>query len=215
MCFGGGGGDGGDGGAAAERARQAKEARQRRQAIARINARFDAPKQQRARLAFGEDVYGLNKAELDEEQENRDRARRFQLARQGLTAGSQDAFTRGELAEDYEEGLTGIRRHADERVLDLRSADERSRSNLVSQAQAGLDPTTAAQLALNAASTNLELARTQDVYADLGQFMKALSLGTASNAESAGRRRARSIYDDDPYGIFTPRDSGGTVTSIG
>jgi len=211
MC----GGGGGDGGASAERARQEKAEQERIAAIRGINTQFDDPRQQAMRAAFGEDVYGLNKTKLDEEQENRARDRKFALARRGLTGGSQDAFTAGEMSEDYLEALTGIQRHAEGREQDLRSADERARSNLVSQANAGLDPTSAAQLALNAVATNLGTAKNENLYADLGQFMTSLSLGSEAEQKRVGGAAARRLYDEDPYAVYRPGQGGGQITSLG
>ncbi len=212
MCMSG----GGNKAAAEARAREERQAAERRAAMAEINALFDAPATQQAYAQHGADVYALNRAELDKAQADRARERSFQLARQGLSGGSQDAFTAGESSEQYLKALAGIQRHASEAEQGLRSSDERARANLVGQATAGLDPAQASQLAYSAIGSNLGAARTQNNYADLGQFMQALSLGQAATDESSARAAARRAYQDDPWrALRLPNSSGGTQTAIG
>lgn len=209
MC----GSGGGDGGA---RAAEEEAARKRREAIARIDSVFEAPWQQRRYDTFGNDVYELNKVKLDENHEEAARQRKFQLARQGGLAGSQDTYTGEQLADNYLEGLLETERFAEGRAADLRSRDQSARSNLVAQANAGLDVGAASRLALDAVTSNAGAARTQDNYANLGSLAQNLALGYDAVSGQNGRNRARKAFEDDPYAWMAPQSgTGGSTTTIG
>lgn len=210
MCGGGGGGDGG------ARAAEEKAAAERRASIGRINAVFDAPWQRARRDRFGNNVYDLNKTKLDENHEQAARQRKFQLARQGGLAGSQDYYTAEQLSDNYLEGLLDTRRFAEGREADLRSRDESARSNLIAQANAGLDAGAASRLALDAVGSNFSAANTQNNYANLGDLAQNLALGYDAVNATRGRNNARKTFEDDPYSWLSPKSgTGGSTTSIG
>ena len=146
-----GGGD--DGGAQA-----AEDARQRRiaETIDEINRVMDGANREASYADHRQNVYSLNMEDLGRQHETATRDMRFNLSRAGLSGGSADVDANSELQRIFDRGLLQAGMNADKAAESLRGSDERTRMNLISQAQTGMDTTTATQAALRQMNQNLD-----------------------------------------------------------
>ena len=141
-------------------------------------------------------VYDLNKAEVDRQAQVAERTNRFGLARTGLIGGSADVDSNAELNRRTNEGLIRAGGIADQSAADLKLQDEKTRSNLVSMAQSGIDTGTAAQMALNGLSVNADQAAAQRNGATIGSLFGDLSQAYLANQQAGGNALA---YANSPY----------------
>ena len=210
MC--GGRGGGGDGGA-----QQREDARQARIAAAteEINRIFGDPANSRKALydQQRDAVYGLNKAEVDRQGQVAERANRFGLARAGLIGGSTDVDSNAELNRRTNEGLIRAGGIADQSAADLKLQDEKTRSNLISMAQSGIDTGTAATMALNGLSVNADQAAAQRNGATVGSLFGDLSQAYLINQHTKGASNAYSPYANNQFiGSQNIRSGGNSGT---
>lgn len=118
-----------------------------------------------------------------------DRQLKFSLARGGLTGGSAAADIGTTLGEEFQKGLLGGERRSQSALSDLRSADERSRQQLIALAQGGADVSSSARSAAAAMRTNLAGAQAGGFAQGLGDiFANTRDLFTEQQ-EAAERRR--------------------------
>ncbi len=153
MCGGGGGGDPG-----AEARRQEQERQARVKAATEIINNIFENKIQNSRdkqySAHRNAVYDINKIDLDKQAAQAERANRFGLARSGLLGGSANIDSVADINRRTNEGLMKVGGIAGQAEADLKTADERTRSNLLSMAQSGIDTGTASQQALKGLEVN-------------------------------------------------------------
>ena len=177
---------GGDGGAgqlrADEQARQAKI----QAAVDAINGQFS-----RAGTAAYDDlggaVTGVAQADLDKQFTVADKQNRFGLARSGLLGGSVDAEAGADLSQRYGEGQIKAEQAGLGAAADLKSTDERTRQNLISLAQSGIDTGTAASLAASQTAAAANAAKAQVPAATVGDLFSNLSQAYLSNQALQGR----------------------------
>ena len=221
------GGGGGDGGA-----RQMEEERQARinAAVSQINNIFNnkVPKQRtetHTEFVDGDPansreqmytnqrqaVYDLNTRDVNRQAADAERLNRFSLARNGLLGGSADVDSGFEINRMTNEGLMKAGGIADQAAADLRMSDERTRGNLISMAQSGIDTGTAQQMALSGLAANAEAAKSSAAAATVGDLFSGLSgayIGNIyNNAYKAGLDKSRTQQ-------FTP-GLGGVQSSYG
>jgi hypothetical protein len=160
-------------------------------------------------------VKSVNLRELDRQAGDSRRNLKFNLARAGLAGGSSDVDSQAELARRYNEGTLKVSQLADEAGSDLRMADERARMSLIGQAQAGLDATSATQLALKNLEANSAAAQAVGQYQSLGDLMSDLADYYGVSRYLLGRREAASNPGGRSFGA-SPSSPGmrqqGTVT---
>ncbi|OYY58625.1 MAG: hypothetical protein B7Y55_02135 [Polynucleobacter sp. 35-46-207] len=209
MC--GGGGGGGDGGAGAREAD-----RQRRIAAAtdQINSIFNGSNRDTMYNQQKSAVYDLNKAEVDRQAQVAERANRFGLARSGLVGGSADVDSNAELNRRTNEGLIRTGGIADQSAADLKLQDEKTRSNLISMAQSGIDTGSAATMALNGLSVNADQAAAQRNGATIGSLFGDLSQAYLVNQQAGGMANAvnGNPFGQQWYGVSSPKTSYGGST---
>ncbi len=209
------GGGGGDGGA-----RQMEEERQARinAAVSQINNIFNNkvpgdPANSREQMYTNQRqaVYDLNTRDVNRQAADAERLNRFALARNGLLGGSADVDSGFEINRMTNEGLMKAGGIADQAGADLRMADERTRGNLISMAQSGIDTGTAQQMALSGLAANAEAAKSSAAAATVGDLFSGLSGAYMSNmynnAYKAGLDKSRMQQ-------FTP-GLGGVQSSYG
>lgn len=156
-------------------------------------------------------MYDLNKTEVDRQAAEAERTNRFGLARTGLAGGSADIDAASELNRRTNEGLMRAGGIADQSAADMRLADERTRSSLISMAQSGIDTGTAATMALNGLKSNAESATAQRAGSSVGSLFDDLSQAYLANQVNAGRTSAINRYGSG-YSSLNPRTgSSGTV----
>ena len=211
------GGGGGDGGA-----RQMEEERQARinAAVSQINNIFNNkvfvdgdPANSREQMYTNQRqaVYDLNTRDVNRQAADAERINRFALARNGLLGGSADVDSGFEINRMTNEGLMKAGGIADQAAADLRMSDERTRGNLISMAQSGIDTGTAQQMALSGLAANAEAAKSSAAAATVGDLFSGLSaayMGNMyNNAYKAGLDKSRTQQ-------FTP-GLGGVQSSYG
>jgi len=181
----GGGGDGGAGQMEADRRRRVD------QAVGRINDIFgskDHPAHQGLYDEQQKAVTDLNTREVNRQFEQAERANRFGLARSGLMGGSADVDSQAELSRRTNEGLMKAAGLGQQAAADLRGADERTRQNLISMAQSGLESGQAAQMALAGLDLNAKNAAAQRTSATLDNLFGNLGWAYLARQQQAGQR---------------------------
>ena len=84
-------------------------------------------------------VLDVNKNKLDRDLSESERQLRFSLGRSGLFAGSEDIAQHGKQRDAYDQGVLQSTSLADQSAAGFRSADERSRLDVINQIQGGAD----------------------------------------------------------------------------
>lgn len=187
--------------------KEAQRAEQQRQAqIARTSQSIEAIFSDPSRQAQYDDVYNatrdLGMADLDRQKAQADRSTTFALARSGLTGGSRATDVGTQLGQDYINGLLTVDQKAQAAKSDFMNADQTTKNNLLSLAQAGLDITTANQNAASALQSNLEGARATGLVNGIGEvFGTAADIAKASEDERL-RRQAAQQYGQTSYSPF-------------
>jgi hypothetical protein len=148
-------------------------------------------------------VYDLNKAEVDRQAAQAERTNRFGLARAGLAGGSVDVDSTAELNRRTNEGLLRAGGIADQASADLKASDEKTRANLISMAQSGIDTGTASQMALQGLKVNADSVAEQRSGASIGGLFNDLSQAYLANQATAGRN-AGTNYGQQWYGVSSP-----------
>ena len=140
-------------------------------------------------------VYDLNTRDVNRQATDVERVNRFGLARSGLLGGSADVDSGFEINRMTNEGLMKAGGIADQAAADLRMSDERTRGNLISMAQSGIDTGTAQQMALSGLAANAEAAKSSAAAATVGDLFSGLSgayMGNMyNNAYKAGLDKSR------------------------
>ena len=156
-------------------------------------------------------VYDLNTRDVNRQAADAERLNRFALARNGLLGGSADVDSGFEINRITNEGLMKAGGIADQAAADLRMSDERTRGNLISMAQSGIDTGTAQQMALSGLAANAEAAKSAAAAATVGDLFSGLSGAYMdnmyNNAYKAGLYKSRTQQ-------FTP-GLGGVQSSYG
>lgn len=156
-------------------------------------------------------VYDLNTRDVNRQAADAERLNRFALARNGLLGGSADVDSGFEINRMTNEGLMKAGGIADQAAADLRMSDERTRGNLISMAQSGIDTGTAQQMALSGLAANAEAAKSSAAAATVGDLFSGLSGAYMANmynkAYNSGLNKSRMQQ-------FTP-GLGGVQSSYG
>lgn len=200
MCGGGGGGDPG------ADARQLEADRQARiqAATENINATFNNSGRDALYADQKSAVYDLNKREVDRQASEAERMNRFGLARTGLLGGSVNVDSVADLDRRTNEGLMRAGGIADQAAADLKTQDERTRSNLISLAQSGIDTGTAAQQALKGLEVNSANASSARAGSTVGRLFDDLSQAYLANQVNQGRQTGMQ-YGQQWTGVSSPR----------
>lgn len=161
------------------------------------NSRHTLYKQQR------DAVYDLNKREVDRQAAEAGRQNRFGLARTGLAGGSVDIDSMAELDRRTNEGLMRAGGIAQAAADELEANDEKTRINLISTAQSGIDTGAAAQQALSGLKANANQASGARVGATVGSLFNDLSQAYLFNQQNQGRQSGMQ-YGNQWFGPTPP-----------
>lgn len=172
----------------------------------RVNGRDELYADQRSA------VYDLNKREVDRQSTEAERLNRFGLARTGLMGGSVNVDSVADLDRRTNEGLMRAGGIADQASADLKTADERTRSNLISLAQSGIDTGTAAQQALKGLEVNAANASGARAGSTVGSLFNDMSQAYLYNQQNQGRQ-AGAQYGSQWLGVSNPRSGGSQGTT--
>ncbi|MGC4395991.1 hypothetical protein [Hydrogenophaga sp. T2] len=139
----------------------------------------------------------------------------FGLARAGLLGGSVDAESGADLATRYGEGQIRATAAGQGAAADLRSVDEKTRANLISLAQSGLDTGTAAAMASGQMAAATDAARSQANAATVGRLFDDMGQAYLQNQVLRARTAPTTANGSTPgqytSNLFTGNQYGGTV----
>ncbi|MFY4004893.1 hypothetical protein [Achromobacter denitrificans] len=156
-------------------------------------------------------VTDLNRRDVDRQFLDAERANRFGLARSGLTGGSADIDSNAELTRRTNEGLIKAAGIGDQAAADLQTADERSRQNLISMAQSGIDTGQAAQMALSQLDANSANAASARSGATVGNLFSDLSQAYLYGQQQQGAKAGAAPYQQWMPGSIRSGGSSGSV----
>lgn len=120
------------------------------------------------------DAVNKAKVDLEKDKEFVTRDLGFMLARQGLAGGSRDVDVKKDILDKYQQGLLRASEIGTQTANNARSADEKTRVNLIGSIQAGLDSGTAAQQAYEGMRTNALKAQDEANAVNLSGFFDSL-----------------------------------------
>jgi hypothetical protein len=178
---------GGDGGAGQMRADEAARQAKIQAAVDAVNGTFSGAN----RAAMYTDIGGATRdvatRDLDKQFTQASKQNLFGLARSGLLGGSVDAEASGDLQQRYGEGKIKAEQAGVGAASDLQSTDERTRQNLISLAQSGIDTGTAAQLAAGQMSAAAQAAQANSGSASVGRLFDDLGQAYLTNTNLRAR----------------------------
>lgn len=148
-------------------------------------------------------VYDINSQEVNRQATEAERTNRFGLARAGLAGGSADIDGVSEINRRTNEGLLRAGGIADQSAADLKTADERTRSNLISMAQSGIDTGSASTMALNGLKVNADSVASQRSGSTVGGLFDDMSQAYLMNQANQGRGAANNNASQW-YGVSSP-----------
>lgn len=153
--------------------------------------------------------------DLDQQHTQASNQNLFGLARAGLLGGSVDAESGADLTRRYGEGQIRATAAGQTAAADLRSVDEKTRQNLISLAQSGLDTGTAAAMASGQIAAATDAARGATSAANVGRLFDDMGQAYLQNQVLKARTQNTPAYGSAPgqYGsnLFTGSQYGGTV----
>lgn len=199
---------GGGGGDPAAEARKQEEERQARikAATDEINRIFNEGNRDSLYADQKKAVYDLNSTEVNRQAADAERANRFGLARSGLLGGSADVDSVAEINRRTNEGLLRAGGIADQSAADLLASDEKTRSNLISMAQSGIDTGTAAQMALQGLKVNADSLASQRSGSTIGNLFNDFGTAYMMSQQNQGRQSANP-YQQQWFGVSSPSQS--------
>lgn len=159
-------------------------------------------------------VYDLNRMDVDRQAAEAERNNRFGLARAGLLGGSVNVDSIGDLDRRTNEGLMRAGGIADQASADLFAADEKTRANLISLAQSGIDTGTAAQQALQGLSVNAANAAGARAGATVGDLFGSMSQAYLLGQQYKGMQSGMNPNQNQQwFGVSSPhKGDAGSVT---
>jgi len=157
-------------------------------------------------------VTDLNRRDVDRQFLDAERQNRFGLARAGLSGGSADIDSNADLTRRTNEGLMKASGIGDQAAADLQTSDERSRQNLISMAQSGIDTGQAAQMALSQLDANSANAQSARSGATVGNLFGDLAQAYLYGQQQQGARAGAAPYQQWTPGANSPRSSYGGTT---
>ncbi|PPA76491.1 hypothetical protein C4E15_06770 [Achromobacter spanius] len=156
-------------------------------------------------------VTDLNRRDVDRQFLDAERANRFGLARAGLSGGSADIDSNAELGRRTNEGLIKAAGLGDQAAADLQTSDERTRQNLISMAQSGIDTGQAAQMAMSQLDANSSNAASARSGATIGSLFGDLSQAYLYGQQQQGARTGAAPYQQWQPGSIRSGGSSGSV----
>lgn len=179
---------------AAEDARRAQVSRTQQ----KIEAIYGAPSRETDIRDVEAATRDYLQSDLNRQNTTASRELKFAHARNGTTMGSVDADQNRDLAENYLRAAVEVQRRANAAGNTLRQADQSSKLALFSQAQAGLDMTTAVRQAGESMRNNVAGAKADAMQSGLGDVFSNLGGIYKRSREKKGEQSAEKYQ----YGTF-------------
>lgn len=133
-------------------------------------------------------VTDMNTRDVNKQYAQAERQNRFGLARSGLLGGSADVDSNALLQDKTNQGLIQASALGDQAAADLKTADERSKQNLISMAQSGIDTGTAQTMALHNLDATAQTAAANRGAATIGNLFGDLGQAYLLNQQATGAR---------------------------
>lgn len=206
---------GGDGGAGQMRADEQERQRKVQAAVDAVNLTFNG----RGRKDMYDDIQSATRdvavRDLDKQYTQASNQNLFGLARSGLLGGSVDAEAGSDLATRYGEGQIRATAAGQGAAADLQSVDEKTRQNLVSLAQSGMDTGTAASMAAGQMAAAADAARATSQGTTVGRLFDDMGQAYLTNQQLKARYPATTAPGSSAPGyfgnLFAGNSYGGTV----
>lgn len=205
-------GGGGDGGAGQLRADEAARQAKVRAAVDAVNNTFSGANREAMYTDIADATRGVATRDLDKQFSTASKQNLFGLARAGILGGSVDAEAGGELQQRYGEGKIRAEQAGVGAASDLQSTDEKTRQNLITLAQSGIDTGTASQLAAGQLSAAAQAAKAGTQQASVGRLFDDLSQAYLQNTALKARFPNGIPNTGNQGGIFGNLFSGKTYT---
>ncbi|MGV3727729.1 hypothetical protein [Hydrogenophaga sp.] len=208
-------GGGGDGGAGQMRADEEERQRKVQMAVDTVNSTFNG----QGRQAMYKDIQDATRdvagRDLDRQFTTASNQNLFGLARSGLLGGSVDAESGADLATRYGEGQIRATAAGQGAAADLQSVDERTRQNLISLAQSGMDTGTAASMAAGQMAAAADTARATSQGASVGRLFDDMGQAYLTNQQLRARYPTSTTQGSSTpsmfSNLFAGNSYGGTV----
>ena len=172
---------GGDGGAGQLRADEAARQAKIQAAVDAVNGQFAGANRNAMYTDIGNATRDVATRDLDKQFTQASNQNLFGLARAGLTGGSVDAESGGDLQSRYGEGKIRAEQAGVSAAADLKSVDEKTRQNLLGLAESGIDTGTAASLAAGQSAAAAESAKAGTAGASVGRLFDDLGQAYLTN----------------------------------
>ena len=209
---------GGDGGAGAMRQQEEERQAKVQAAVDAINGKFgygDANASAQ-RQAMYDDVKSATRDTalrgLDKQYTTASQQNKFGLARSGLLGGSVDAESGADLTTRYGEGRIQAEQAGIGAASDLKALDEKTRQNLISLAQSGIDTGTAASLAAGQMAAAADSARSGAAVANVGDLFGNMSQAYLRQQQALGKASVPSS-GYSTTNLYTSRPNLGRTTN--
>lgn len=191
-------GGGGDGGAGQLREDEAARQAKVRAAVDAVNNTFSGAGREAMYTDIGDATKAVAMRDVDKQFGTASKQNLFGLARAGILGGSVDAEAGGDLQQRYGEGKIRAEQAGVGAASELQGTDEKTRQNLITLAQSGIDTGTASQLAAGQLSAAAQAAKAGTQQATVGRLFDDLSQAYLQNTALKARY---------PNGL--PQQSGG------
>ncbi len=201
-------------------ARNAEQARQNaiNNVIGRITKVFNPQGRRPLYAQAQQDSKNLMLHQLDRQRQDTTRSAMFNLARRGITGGSNDVNTNARILEDYNKGLLTAGNKAQTVGDNLRLQDGRTKNNLIAQARSGLSMTQAVQQALQGAQQNTAFATQSAQAQSIGNAFSNIAAANNGYQQAQGNTAANRLYAQNRYlgpGATKSTSKNGTISGTG
>lgn len=179
--------------------------------ITGINAKFDDPARTAQYDKLAADTTAKYTQDVNEQETKTARKLKFAQARSGQIGSSTQAYQGKMLGQDYAKAIIDAAQRGQQASSQLRSADESTRSNLISMAQSGLDAGTAENRATGSLYNNLLNSQSQSTAQSLGDAFGDLG-SVYQNSQDQKAARQGQLYGYQ--GLFSQPSGQGVQPSI-
>lgn len=149
---------------------------------------------------------------LDRQYDTASKQNKFGLARSGLLGGSVDAESGADLSTRYGEGRMQAQAAGIGAASELRALDEKTRQNLISLAQSGIDTGTASNLALGQMQAAADSARSTSQSATVGDLFSNMGQAYLRQQQALGRASVPSA-GYQTTNLYTSKPNTGRITN--
>lgn len=159
---------------------------------------------------IGEDATNKALVDLNKDRDVAEREFKFMLARAGLSGGSRDIDVNRDLLDTHQQGILKASELGLSASNNARSADDKTRVNLINSIRAGLDEGSAMQQAYEGMRNNARTAQDEANATTLAGFFDVLRQQQQQAAYSQAANDTIQQYKKTPYSSAVSGDRGRT-----